>query len=68
VGIIAHIDKGEQVVCFNMTTCIFRIGRNGEYLQIANAEREDEGVYTCLATNKAGSADASVRWVFTGET
>jgi len=45
---------------------IFRIGRGGFYLEIINANQEDEGMYTCQASNKAGSDSASVQWVFTG--
>ena len=46
--------------------CFFRIGRRGFYLEIINANQDDEGMYTCQATNRAGTDSASVQWVFTG--
>ncbi|CAK8691082.1 unnamed protein product [Clavelina lepadiformis] len=42
-----------------------RIARDGRYIEIVNAHQEDEGLYTCKATNRAGMDSASVRWVFT---
>ena len=44
----------------------FRIGRGGAYLEIVNANQDDEGIYTCQATNRAGTDSASVQWLFTG--
>lgn len=35
-------------------------------MEIINAGREDEGMYTCQASNRAGSDSASVVWFFTG--
>uniref|UniRef100_F6ZIH2 Hemicentin-1 n=1 Tax=Ciona intestinalis TaxID=7719 RepID=F6ZIH2_CIOIN len=42
-----------------------RISRSGNLLEIINANQEDGGLYTCQATNRAGTDQASVEWVFT---
>uniref|UniRef100_H2YT90 Ig-like domain-containing protein n=1 Tax=Ciona savignyi TaxID=51511 RepID=H2YT90_CIOSA len=42
-----------------------RISRNGNLLEIINANQADGGLYTCQASNKAGTDQASVEWVFT---
>uniref|UniRef100_H2YT92 Ig-like domain-containing protein n=1 Tax=Ciona savignyi TaxID=51511 RepID=H2YT92_CIOSA len=41
------------------------ISRNGNLLEIINANQADGGLYTCQASNKAGTDQASVEWVFT---
>ena len=45
----------------------FYVSRLGESLQISNVEKDDEGVYTCLALSQIGNSLAKARLTVIGK-
>lgn len=68
----ARFDLTQPCNHFNLTMLSLshddsRLHRNNSVLKIWNAVQEDDGTYTCTATNKAGTAIGSTTMVYTGK-